>query len=121
MHYGVFSFAIRRFNLLTPGRVVEEETPTAVHSASADSFELQLVRAFGRRSNIASLDACIMCLRVTLNDVTKASPEKLTTLGAAGVVVVGDDLQAIFRHTKRKPEDRDARISQNSRTRCRRD
>ena len=70
--------------------------PAAVRSASADSFELQLVRAFGGRSNIASLDACITRLRVKLNDVTKASPEKLKALGAAGVVVVGDGMQAIF-------------------------
>jgi PTS system glucose-specific IIC component len=57
---------------------------------------LQLVRAFGGRSNIASLDACITRLRVKLNDVTKASTDKLKALGAAGVVVVGDGLQAIF-------------------------
>jgi PTS system glucose-specific IIC component len=96
LYYGVFSFAIRRFNLLTPGREVEEEAVTAAHSVSAGSFELQLVRAFGGRSNIASLDACITRLRVALKDVTKASPEKLKALGAAGVVVVGDGVQAIF-------------------------
>jgi PTS system glucose-specific IIC component len=94
LYYGVFTFAIKRFNLLTPGREVEEETVTTARSVSADSFELQLVRAFGGRSNIASLDACITRLRVTLNDVTKVSPEKLKALGAAGVVVVG--VQAIF-------------------------
>jgi PTS system glucose-specific IIC component len=96
MYYGIFTFAIKRFNLLTPGREVEEEAVTVARSASADSFELQLVRAFGGRSNIASLDACITRLRVKLNDVTKARPEKLKALGAAGVVVVGDGVQAIF-------------------------
>jgi glucose PTS system EIICB or EIICBA component len=96
MYYGVFTFAIKRFNLLTPGREVEDEAAAVVRSASADGFELQLVRAFGGRSNIASLDACITRLRVKLNDVTKASPEKLKALGAAGVVMVGDGVQAIF-------------------------
>jgi PTS system glucose-specific IIC component len=96
IYYGVFTFAIRRFNLLTPGREVEEEAVIVARNASADSFELQLVRAFGGRSNIASLDACITRLRVALKDVTKASPEKLKALGAAGVVVVGDGVQAIF-------------------------
>ncbi|HKF46640.1 MAG TPA: PTS glucose transporter subunit IIBC [Terracidiphilus sp.] len=96
MYYGVFTFAIKRFNLMTPGREPEEEAAAAVRSASADSFELQLVRAFGGRSNIASLDACITRLRVKLRDVTKASPEKLKSLGAAGVVVLGDGVQAIF-------------------------
>jgi PTS system glucose-specific IIC component len=96
VYYGAFSFAITRFNLLTPGREVESETQQAGHSAAGDNFALQLVRAFGGRSNILSLDACITRLRVKLGDVTKASPEKLKALGAAGVVVVGDGVQAIF-------------------------
>jgi PTS system glucose-specific IIC component len=96
MYYGVFSFAIRRFNLLTPGREEETETVTAGRSTAGDTFALQLVRAFGGRTNILSLDACITRLRVTLGDVTKASPDKLKALGAAGVVVVGDGVQAIF-------------------------
>jgi PTS system glucose-specific IIC component len=33
---------------------------------------------------------------VKLADVTKASPDKLKALGAAGVVIVGDGVQAIF-------------------------
>src|SRR4051794_13332760 len=98
LYYGLFSFAIRRFNMLTPGREVEPDATerTAAHSASGDSFALQLVRAFGGRGNIASLDACITRLRVKLNDVTRASPDKLKALGAAGVVVLGDGVQAIF-------------------------
>ena len=91
----MFTFAIKRFNLMTPGREADDEAK-AVHTASGDNFSLQLVRAFGGRSNIASLDACITRLRVKLNDVTKANPEKLKALGAAGVVVVGDGVQAIF-------------------------
>ena len=96
VYYGVFSFSIRRFNLLTPGREVETEEQKTARSAAGDNFALQLVRAFGGRSNILNLDACITRLRVKLGDVTKASPEKLKALGAAGVVVVGDGVQAIF-------------------------
>jgi glucose PTS system EIICB or EIICBA component len=95
-YYGVFSFAIRKWNLATPGREVEDAATRAARSTSGDSFALQLVRAFGGRSNIASLDACITRLRVKLHDVTKANPDKLKALGAAGVVVVGDGVQAIF-------------------------
>jgi glucose PTS system EIICB or EIICBA component len=96
VYYGVFSFAIRHFNLLTPGREVEAEPGKAGGSTTGDLVALQLVRAFGGRSNILSLDACITRLRIQLGDVTKASPEKLKALGAAGVVVVGDGIQAIF-------------------------
>src|SRR6185295_15819374 len=48
MYYGIFSFAIRRFNLLTPGREVEEAAKTT-RAASGDQFARQLVRAFGGR------------------------------------------------------------------------
>jgi len=96
IYYGVFSFAIRKFNLLTPGREPEEQTPVSARAATGDQLALQLVRAFGGRSNIVSLDACITRLRVKLADVTKAHADKLKALGAAGVVVVGDGMQAIF-------------------------
>ncbi|HSI14851.1 MAG TPA: PTS glucose transporter subunit IIBC [Chthoniobacter sp.] len=96
VYYSVFTFAIRRFNLLTPGREVETESSTTVRAATGDQFALQLIRAFGGRSNIVSLDACITRLRVKLADITKASPDKLKALGAAGVLVVGDGIQAIF-------------------------
>jgi PTS system glucose-specific IIC component len=98
VYYGVFSFAIRRFNLPTPGREAEADAleKSAARTAAGDSFALQLVRAFGGRGNIASLDACITRLRVQLHDVARVSAEKLKALGAAGVVVVGDGVQAIF-------------------------
>jgi len=96
LYYGIFAVAIRKFNLLTPGREPEEEAPAAGGPASSDQFALQLVRAFGGRSNIVSLDACITRLRVKVADVKKARPDALKALGAAGVVVVGDGLQAIF-------------------------
>jgi PTS system glucose-specific IIC component len=96
VYYSVFTFAIRKFNLATPGREVEDEATKAARSTSGDSFALQLVRAFGGRSNIDSLDACITRLRVKLHDVSKANVDKLKALGAAGVVVLGDGVQAIF-------------------------
>jgi PTS system glucose-specific IIC component len=96
IYYAIFSFAIRKFNLATPGREKEDDLEKAKRSAAEESFALQLVRAFGGRSNIASLDACITRLRVKLHDVTKSNSEKLKALGAAGVVVVGDGVQAIF-------------------------
>src|SRR3954451_14781858 len=96
VYYGIFSFAIRYFNLLTPGREKEDESVKAARAVSGDQFALQLIRAFGGRANIVSLDACITRLRVQLADVTKANSDKLKALGAAGVIVVGNGMQAIF-------------------------
>jgi PTS system glucose-specific IIC component len=68
----------------------------AGHSEAGDEFALQIVRALGGRSNIVNLDARITRLRIKLKDSTKVSAPKLKALGAAGVVIVGDGVQAIF-------------------------
>ncbi len=96
LYYGIFVFAIRRFNLMTPGREAEDRSTVATAGSTSHELGGQLVSAFGGRGNIASLDACITRLRVRVADISKADPEKLKALGAAGVLVVGDGLQAIF-------------------------
>jgi PTS system glucose-specific IIC component len=95
VYFVIFYFCIRKFDLKTPGREAIEEV-AAAHSAGGDEFALQIVRALGGRRNIASLDACITRLRVKLADPTKVNADKLKALGAAGVVMVGDGVQAIF-------------------------
>lgn len=97
LYYTIFRVVIQKFNLKTPGREIEENVISSSAAPDiAQNFVKQLVLAFGGRSNIKSLDACITRLRVELNDINKASPEKLKALGAAGVVTVGSGLQAIF-------------------------
>jgi len=97
MYYGLFRVMIQRFDLKTPGREVEEETEGApAPVVAAGGMAGELVAAFGGRANIRSLDACITRLRVELADPAKASPNRLKALGAAGVVEVGNNLQAIF-------------------------
>jgi len=95
LYFGVFTLLIRKLNLPTPGREAVEEA-AVVHSAGGDEFALQIVRALGGRSNIVNLDACITRLRVKLKDSSKVSADRLKALGAAGVVMVGDGVQAIF-------------------------
>ena len=95
VYYTVFRFAILIFNLKTPGR--EDETMNEASSnVSADAMTKELVLAFGGRSNIVSLDACITRLRIEVKDMNKTNPAKLKALGAAGVVTIGNGLQAIF-------------------------
>lgn len=95
IYYFVFRFAISMFDLKTPGRE-DEIDEGAAKDAAADAMTKQLVLAFGGRSNINNLDACITRLRVEVNNMDMASPDKLKALGAAGVVTVGKNLQAIF-------------------------
>ena len=56
----------------------------------------ELVHAFGGKDNITNLDACITRLRVSFKEVAKVDQARLKALGAAGVVVAGTGVQAIF-------------------------
>lgn len=96
LYFLVFTGLIKAFNLKTPGREDTEAEPGEAVEDAANRFSQQLVLAFGGRSNITDLDACITRLRVGVVDVGKADQAKLKALGAAGVLLVGNNMQAIF-------------------------
>jgi glucose PTS system EIICB or EIICBA component len=96
MYFGLFSWAIKRFDLKTPGRDVEDAATAAVPSLAASGMAPDLVLAFGGGANITSLDACITRLRVTVADRALVNADRLKALGAAGVVLVGSNAQAVF-------------------------
>lgn len=95
IYYAVFRAAIHWLNLKTPGR--EDEPVTENTGAkTAGGRSLDLVLAFGGRKNIINLDACITRLRVVVKDAARVDQASLKAMGAAGVMVVGDSIQAIF-------------------------
>jgi PTS system glucose-specific IIC component len=96
LYYLVFTALIKAFKLKTPGREEAEAEPGEAIEDAANRFSQQLVLAFGGKSNITDLDACITRLRVGVHDINKADQHKLKALGAAGVLLVGNNLQAIF-------------------------
>jgi glucose PTS system EIICB or EIICBA component len=96
LYFLVFTFLIRAFKMRTPGREEAEAEPGEAIEDAANRFSQQLVLAFGGRSNITDLDACITRLRVGVHDINKADQNKLKALGAAGVLLVGNNMQAIF-------------------------
>jgi PTS system glucose-specific IIC component len=96
LYYAVFVTAIKRFNLATPGRESETMASVAATEDAGSPIAGQIVAALGGSANINSLDACITRLRVGLNDPNQADAQKLKDLGAAGVVKMGQGLQAIF-------------------------
>jgi glucose PTS system EIICBA or EIICB component len=95
IYYFGFRFAIRKWNLATPGRegVTEEKNTSA---AQAGDLPYEVLSALGGKENIAHLDACITRLRVSVNDIKNVDKERLKALGAAGVLEVGNNIQAIF-------------------------
>ena len=93
VYYFLFSFLIRKLDLKTPGR--EDNTDDAKAGATSEMAPA-LIAAFGGKENITNLDACITRLRVSVADVAKVDQAGLKKLGAAGVVVAGSGVQAIF-------------------------
>jgi PTS system glucose-specific IIC component len=96
IYYSVFRFVITTFDLKTPGREVDTVEAAAVSTAGAGGRPRELVLAFGGRANITSLDACITRLRISVNNPALVDDGKLKALGAAGVMHVGNGVQAIF-------------------------
>ena len=121
VYYLLFLFLIKKFNLKTPGRDENEEEvklysksdyqakagiPQAdINEKSANKSgkgnEIQekapaVLAALGGEENIVSVDACITRLRVEVKDKANVNKDELKALGAAGVVEVGNGIQAIF-------------------------
>jgi PTS system glucose-specific IIC component len=96
LYYVVFRTLITWRNLKTPGREDAEVDRGEMIEDLAHGFTQQLVLAFGGKSNIKDLDACITRLRVGVFDIQKADQRRLKALGAAGVLLVGSNMQAIF-------------------------
>ncbi|ENK0558368.1 PTS transporter subunit IIABC [Clostridium botulinum] len=95
IYYFGFRFAIRKWNLKTPGREDDTNTENVSHS-SEGSLAAKVLEALGGKENLANLDACITRLRVSVNSIDKVNKEELKSLGASGVMIVGNNIQAIF-------------------------
>lgn len=95
LYYVLFRFVIQTFNLKTPGRE-DEVGPDAATGAEAGGLAMAVLDALGGGANLAALDACITRLRVTVKEMSRVDAPRLKQLGASGVMVVGDSLQAIF-------------------------
>jgi PTS system N-acetylglucosamine-specific IIC component len=100
IYYFLFSFAIRKFNLATPGRAeaaalepgAEAAAPVAGGALEAGGAAAPLsgpvgyVRALGGNRNLKLVDACTTRLRLEVADDSLVNEAALRTLGARGVV-----------------------------------
>ncbi|MCI2255025.1 glucose-specific PTS transporter subunit IIBC [Domibacillus sp. PGB-M46] len=96
IYYFGFRFAIRKFNLATPGRETEDADGEEGPAVVAGDLPYEILDAMGGKENIVNLDACITRLRVSVNDIGNVDKKRLKQLGAAGVLEVGNNIQAIF-------------------------
>lgn len=94
IYYFGFRFAIKKFNLMTPGR--EEDDADDKDGEVVGDLPYEILAAMGGKENINHLDACITRLRVSVNDKGNVDKNRLKKLGASGVMEVGNNIQAIF-------------------------
>jgi len=98
IYYFLFSFAIRKFNLATPGRAdaslepsaesasVPGGTPDTGGTAAPLTGAVGYVRALGGNRNLKLVDACTTRLRLEVVDDSLVNEPALRTLGARGIV-----------------------------------
>ena len=86
VYYGVFRFAILRFDLKTPGREEDDARgPISAQSEAGDSAGRWLA-ALGGRYNIKQMGACTTRLRLLVADGALLDEAALRRLGAMGIV-----------------------------------
>jgi PTS system D-glucosamine-specific IIC component/PTS system maltose and glucose-specific IIC component len=108
IYYFILNFAILIFNILTPGRGGDLSLKTKADfkakqegqktEDNANENILGMIEALGGADNIVDVDACITRLRVTVKDnsLVKDNEYWVNELGAKGLVVQGNGIQAIY-------------------------
>jgi len=96
IYYFGFRFAIRKWNLKTPGREDDSEENAGGSTVQGTELAYGVLKALGGKENLQNLDACITRLRVIVKDIKNVDKDGLKKLGAAGVMEVGNNIQAIF-------------------------
>ena len=88
--YFVFLFAIKKFDLKTPGREDDDdlEAEKNVELASDDftAIAAKILEGCGGKENIASIDNCVTRLRLEVKDMTAVNDKVIKSAGVAGVV-----------------------------------
>lgn len=91
LYYFTFSYAIRRFNLATPGRELEtDEAISSPKDTTADELPQGYIAALGGAKNLTEIGACTTRLRLLLVDRSIVSEKQLKALGARGVIEIGE-------------------------------
>ncbi|HEY1845137.1 MAG TPA: maltose/glucose-specific PTS transporter subunit IIBC [Buttiauxella sp.] len=107
-YYGIFRFAITRFNIKTPGRDIDNATSAEkaiVGQVGKSGYNVPaMLAALGGVDNINSLDNCLTRLRMSVKDMSLVDSAALKNLRAIGVVqlnqhslqvVIGPQVQSV--------------------------
>lgn len=100
--YLVFLFAIKKWNLKTPGREDDQEEELKIELASDDFTTMAsiILEGCGGKENIVSIDNCITRLRLEVKDRLLVDEKKIKSSGAAGVIRPGKTSVQVIIGTK---------------------
>ena len=92
-YFAVFYFAIKIFDLKTPGREDEDVVEVAATAGKKSNVDTahQYIEVLGGFGNIMNIDACITRLRLTLKDTSLVDDRVIKGMGASGVVRIGEN------------------------------
>lgn len=110
VYYFVFSFMIRKFNYMTPGRddnteaklytrkdlEARKKAGEVTEAEAADELSAQITQGLGGKDNISDVDCCITRLRCTVKDPAKVDQQLLKASGASGVLCKGQGVQVVY-------------------------
>ncbi len=101
IYYFLFKFAIKKFNLITPGREEDEiesklYTRKDLDASKNENTSKLIVEGLGGIDNISDLDCCATRLRIKVVDVEKIDESILKQSGSAGIIKSGNGIQIIY-------------------------
>lgn len=110
--YFVFLFAIKKWDLKTPGREDDQEGEMNITLANDDFTAMAqiILEGVGGKENLSSIDHCITRLRLEVKDRYLVDEKKIKSSGAAGVirpgkysvqVVIGPKVQFVYDEFKK--------------------
>ena len=101
--YFVFLFAIKKFNLKTPGREdddIEAEKNVKLESNDYTAIAKTILEGCGGKENITSIDNCVTRLRLEVRDITAVNDKLIKSSGVAGVIKPGKNSVQVIVGTK---------------------
>lgn len=95
IYYLVFTFVIKKFNVMTPGRE-EMQNVEIEDNLSDEDYARKMIEYLGGDTNLKSVEACITRLRLVVNDNSAIDKDKVKSLGASGIMEVGNNVQVVL-------------------------
>lgn len=95
LYYGIFVWAIEKFDIPTPGRFDDEAGNVQIDNADISIFSISMLEKLGGAPNIVALDSCITRLRMTVRNAALINESEVKALGAAGIIKSGNSIQVI--------------------------